>query len=840
MAITVAFETIQDESAGLQISGTQQQLPGGGIEDNDGNDTTLALAPTVVTNAASAYGASLGVAKSPEDTIGVDPNTTALGFTLAGGAALPLDSSGSTAAPSGLSTTAGLAIYLYAEAGNDNVVIGRDTDGNVAFVIVLAETVDGGVITGADFWILQNQAIDHGAGGTGAAHDNLVDLTDRLFVTSTASTELLFDEFDGVSGQNQWLGFAPTNTTNGNYSILLSGLEPTGTGDFDGDGTTEAHTVNTSNALTEDAIGSNSQSVKVGDGVRFEIVSNLDTTADTKDIDTTSYDAHLPLTSAGFKIVQTGANARNPVDAVVSVYTTGANEDGTDFNDGIADDAGDLATLGMVQVFRGTSETPLVQSTGSFAQQDGGGVEILAFSDGIVRINNLLQGDRVVVSSASGTTFNRVLVVNDTNEAAANDTFDIGRFTATTTSSSTETTEVGSFLNFADDGPQLALAAATGAEIRMDESPADGDEAGSGKLASVTATAASLFSATTSAGGTDGLDTTATVYALASTNAASGLIDSQTDEAVTFAKVGNDIVGSSATGGEVLRVSINASTGLVTAVLSRAVNHADGTDPDEADTPATLAAGSVLVEQTIYDTEGDSATASVDISTAFLIEDDGPSIGTNGVISNLTVPFAIGSGGPVDMLVNGGSDGVGSLVVATFTNATGYVGEKNAAGTIVTYYVDDNGDGLKDAGDTTPAFRLTLDASTGSYSFDVLINTPFVREAVSFDAIKAGGPQEIISPRQAQAAPPSASTGCSSGPPPLSPIRPWPPTTRASRRTATMRTRTARASASRTGRPRSSTTTKASRRPTTTPPPQVPTSSPAWSSASRRSAARGR
>jgi hypothetical protein len=127
------------------------------------------------------------------------------------------------------------------------------------------------------------------------------------------------------------------------------------------------------------------------------------------------------------------------------------------------------------------------------------------------------------------------------------------------------------------------------------------------------------------------------------------------------------------------------------------------------------------------------------------IEDAGPAIGANGVIPNLTVPFAVGNGGPVDMLANGGSDGMASLAITAFTNDTGYVGAQDS-GTQVTYYVDANGDGLKDAGDTQAAFRLTVDSAAGTYSFAVLIPLPFERESIDFGAIKAGGPQEIIAP----------------------------------------------------------------------------------------------
>ncbi|WP_372624335.1 hypothetical protein [Falsiroseomonas sp.] len=115
-------------------------------------------------------------------------------------------------------------------------------------------------------------------------------------------------------------------------------------------------------------------------------------------------------------------------------------------------------------------------------------------------------------------------------------------------------------------------------------------------------------------------------------------------------------------------------------------------------------------------------------------------------MGDFTVPFTKGTYGPVSLSVDGGSDGVGGLVITTFTNDTGYVGALESGGTQVTYYIDADLDGIRDAGETSPAFRLTLDAPTGSYSFEVLVAAPFIRESLNFETIRAGGPQETISP----------------------------------------------------------------------------------------------
>ena len=68
-------------------------------------------------------------------------------------------------------------------------------------------------------------------------------------------------------------------------------------------------------------------------------------------------------------------------------------------------------------------------------------------------------------------------------------------------------------------------------------------------------------------------------------NVASGLVDTLTNEAVTLSvnAAGTVVTGSSATGGTVFTITLNADTGDVTLDQVRAVVHGDPTDPDEAD-----------------------------------------------------------------------------------------------------------------------------------------------------------------------------------------------------------------------------------------------------------------
>ena len=131
----------------------------------------------------------------------------------------------------------------------------------------------------------------------------------------------------------------------------------------------------------------------------------------------------------------------------------------------------------------------------------------------------------------------------------------------------------------------------------------------------------------------DVADADAISYALGvkdgGSNVLSGLTDTLTGDAVVLNKVGNDIVGTVAgTALEVLRISVDASTGAVTFTQSRSVVHNDPADPDEPGASAAgfAAADLVTLTATITDGDGDTDSATRNIGDAFRLQDDGPAI----------------------------------------------------------------------------------------------------------------------------------------------------------------------------------------------------------------------
>jgi len=114
-------------------------------------------------------------------------------------------------------------------------------------------------------------------------------------------------------------------------------------------------------------------------------------------------------------------------------------------------------------------------------------------------------------------------------------------------------------------------------------------------------------------------------------DAESGLVDTVSGKAVELRVNGDgDVEGYITTDGGDELIVFTASvddTGEVTLTQLRAVEHDDVTDPDEANSPATLNAGAIALSATVTDADGDSASDSIDVGVLFAFEDDGPSVG---------------------------------------------------------------------------------------------------------------------------------------------------------------------------------------------------------------------
>src|SRR5690606_18451070 len=108
-------------------------------------------------------------------------------------------------------------------------------------------------------------------------------------------------------------------------------------------------------------------------------------------------------------------------------------------------------------------------------------------------------------------------------------------------------------------------------------------------------------------------------YVLNVVNSASGFVDTLTDQAINLVKVGNDIIGRTVTSLDtVFTISINPNTGDVTLKMDRPIVHIPNPSLDHY----LSFSNKITLSATAIDGDGDSATVTRDISSAFNFYDD--------------------------------------------------------------------------------------------------------------------------------------------------------------------------------------------------------------------------
>lgn len=113
-----------------------------------------------------------------------------------------------------------------------------------------------------------------------------------------------------------------------------------------------------------------------------------------------------------------------------------------------------------------------------------------------------------------------------------------------------------------------------------------------------------------------------TSYAVNVDQQASGLVDTETQEAIILVAKGTGIEGRTEESDElVFTVAVDAD-GVVTLDQIRAIDH--GEDGNNHDSVVGLEAGILSLEATITDGDGDTATSSIDLGVAISFRDDGP------------------------------------------------------------------------------------------------------------------------------------------------------------------------------------------------------------------------
>jgi hypothetical protein len=458
--------------------------------------------------------------------------------------------------------------------------------------------------------------------------DDRIDLTNKVFASVAGTTTVSFSGQNAAPGNHDF--YLLNSPSDASKQLLVIGLNG-----------------GTANVSTQ-GFGVDNQSINPNETLQVDFVTGGNLAAGSAS--QIQYGGHIEtITQAGFTINQiTPSQPTKRVDLSISAFNNTGNEQGSDFFDGTATSPVDITSIKLTGA-SGFAST--ITADGTYATSSGNvTVSGLTGTGNTVTITGLDNVTTVDITTSSP--MDRLAVKGvDANEGC-----DITEFHYSSTSTNASTKEVGSFINFDDDGPSIDPSAAAVPTLTVDETTFATD---------ASASFASLF--TSGAFGNDGFkdadnnnvqDADALSYKLgiSATNVASGLIDTLTNESVTLSVnlAGTVVTGSSATGGTVFTITLNAATGNVTLDQVRTVVQDDPTDPDESTSPAQLSAANlVTLTATITDGDLDTDTATRNIGDAFKFEDDGPTI---------TVPSSAGTAATAAQLGNAaGQSVIGSI-----------------------------------------------------------------------------------------------------------------------------------------------------------------------------------
>jgi len=469
--------------------------------------------------------------------------------------------------------------------------------------------------------------------GTTAGSAGAIDAGNTIFTVSTTNSgEVTLTQFQQIDHTN---------------------ADPSPTGDPYPD-----HIINMADGLvtlTRSETAVDGDGDQVTGSATVNIGANLNFTDDGPTIDPS-------LNEVGAAVVDESAPVDAATIAIVDGYTRG---DDPDLSGGLA-------------IGKGSTSGPVIDANASFGADgpaNGGGIsydlDVLNTVSGLTTtegtaINLVELTNGVVVGVVDGTTTVAFAISIDSGTGVVSveqylsifhsdspDNYDEpafldeGSLGVTVTASdfdgdsvTSDAVDITSLIRFEDDGPTAAVDEnATLDTLVLDETTppgteTDGDSNPAG-LVSTTANFADNF--VSPAGyGADGAGSVGYSLVLDGENVASGLYAVDPSDTsiidgdgygrgaqIVLNQSGNTITGSVGAV-DYFTISIDPATGVVTFTQLDNIWHANTGSDDDTST-LTAAIGSVLVQQTVTDGDGDIATADVDVSQGvFQIEDDGP------------------------------------------------------------------------------------------------------------------------------------------------------------------------------------------------------------------------
>ncbi|ARQ56473.1 hypothetical protein EFR00_22195 [Rhizobium sophoriradicis] len=564
---------------------------------------------------------------------------------------------------SGIRTVDGNYVWLFQDPTHANVVIGvigtSDPSAEPAETGALAFSLGliGTTATKADLYTVQYVPLFH-LDPTSA--DDRIDLTNKVFASVAGTSNISFTGDDAHSGSNQFnLLSSPDDASK---QLLVTGLVRSSQLD------PNSALVNSECNVSEQGFGVDNQSINPDtDGqnqplgrevlqVDFVTGGTTPSAGDGADI---AYGSHLDnILQAGFIINQiTPSTPTERVDIKISAFDVQGNEQGSDFFNGSPTTPVNITSLTLT----GASALTTITADGTYATA-GGNVTVTGLSGtgNVVTITGLDNITTVDFTTSSQMDRLHVEAID------ATEGLDITEIHYAQQTTNAYNEEVGSFINFDDDGPAIT-AVGTAPQVTVDETDL---------ATNATGNFATAFTPTP---GADGATFTYALGISQVTNV-SGLTDTATGQSVLLFLEGGNVVGRAGAGGPVVFTVSVSTAGVVTLDQARAVVHANTSNPDDSRTLA--AADLVTLTATITDGDGDPASATRNIGQNLNFEDDGPSINANGTAPQVTVD-------ETDLATN-----------ATGNFATAFISTPGADGATTTYAlgvnVNTNVSGLTD------------------------------------------------------------------------------------------------------------------------------------------------
>jgi hypothetical protein len=684
-----------------------------GLQDDDTSASNSTVTYLLGLNAAPTLSATQVAFKADFITASATGNDSFSSVTLTqsiGGAAF----STTVGVNSNLRTVDGNYVWLFKDPGNSSVVIGVIGTSDPAaapnlsnpYTVAFALALVNSTTTTPDLYTAQYVPLLHPLTNN---PDDRIDLTNKVFASLSATTTVSFTGANAASGNPDfYIINSPTDATK---QVLVIGQG------------------GTANVSTQ-GFGIGNQSINPTETLQVDFVTGGTLASGTAS--QIAYGSHIEdVTKVGFTINQiTPSSPDKRVDITITALNATGNEQGTDFYDGTPANAVDITSIKLTGA-SGYAST--ITADGTYATPSGDVIITgLSGTGNAVTIEGL---DNVTtVDFTTATPIDRLLVTGvDANEGC-----DITEFHFQTTTPNAHTEEVGSFINFDDDGPSVGAVASTNF-VQHDETPglqnggadaADKDIAGN-IVVFGTSTIASLFGGITSSGdpdvaskdlgnaigyarsggslldpptgsyGADGAGST--VYAL---SVAPGGVDSGvettsgvriflyagsgTTAGLILGRIGNDVIGGPDTpnsGGAIaFALAVNPGTGEAFIAQYLSLKHGNTSSFDET---INLLAASVQMSVTRTDKDGDSVSdRDNNVGDLFKFDDDGPTLTINtGVsVSSAAVTEASGVGGQSQATVTAptitasGADGVTSNTTYALSLAGTATGLQTTAG----------------------------------------------------------------------------------------------------------------------------------------------------------------